>query len=84
MHRRDFLKATGGLIASATLARPGFAGTASEGSTAAGRLTIPMNRNWRYNRTVAEGAHARDFDDSGYEHVVIPHTNVKLPWHGFD
>ena len=43
-----------------------------------------MNRNWRYSRTVAEGAHARDFDDSGYERVVIPHTNVRLPWHSFD
>ena len=43
-----------------------------------------MNRNWRFSRTVAEGAHARDFDDSGYERVVIPHTNVRLPWHSFD
>jgi beta-galactosidase len=84
MDRRDFLKATGGLIASATLTQPGFAGTASEATTAAGRLVTPMNRNWRYSRTVAEGAHARDFDDSGYERVVIPHTNVKLPWHSFD
>ena len=24
------------------------------------------------------------FDDSKFERVVIPHTNVKLPWHNFD
>src|SRR4029077_16966801 len=84
MDRRDFLKATGGLIASATLTQPGFAGAANDATTATGRLVTPMNRNWRFSRTVAEGAHARDFDDSGYERVGIPHTNVKLPWHSFD
>ncbi len=25
-----------------------------------------------------------DFNDSAFEKVVIPHTNVKLPWHNFD
>jgi beta-galactosidase len=43
-----------------------------------------MNRKWRYSRTVVEGGHAKDFDDSGFDRVVIPHTNVRLPWHGFD
>jgi len=43
-----------------------------------------MNRNWRYSRMVAEGSHTRDFDDSSYERIVIPHTNLKLPWHSFD
>ncbi len=31
-----------------------------------------------------EGAQAPEFDDSGFERVVIPHTNVRLPWHNFD
>ena len=31
-----------------------------------------------------EGGHAKDFDDSGFDRVVIPHTNVPLTWHGFD
>jgi beta-galactosidase len=84
MDRRNFLKTTGTLIAGATLGRPTFAGAATEPTAASGRLVIPMNRNWRYSRVVAEGAHARDFDDSGYERIVIPHTNVKLPWHSFD
>jgi beta-galactosidase len=84
MDRRDFLKTSGALIASATLARPGFARSVPGTDTPVGRLTIPLNRNWRFSRTVAEGSHARDFDDSSYEPIVIPHTNVRLPWHGFD
>lgn len=43
-----------------------------------------MNRKWRYSRSFVEGGHAKDFDDSAFERVVIPHTNVPLPWHGFD
>ncbi len=83
MDRRNFLKTTGTFIAGATIARSAIANAASEAAPA-GRLVLPMNRNWRFSRSVAEGAHARDFDDSGYERVVIPHTNVRLPWHSFD
>ncbi len=82
MDRRKFLKTTGTFIAGATIARSTLATGASE--PAQGRLVLPLNRNWRYSRMVAEGAHARDFDDSGYERIVIPHTNVRLPWHSFD
>ncbi len=84
MDRRKFLKTTGTFIAGATVARSALAHAATEPTAAQGRLVLPMNRNWRYSRTVVEGAHARDFDDSGYERVVIPHTNVRLPWHSFD
>ncbi len=84
MDRRNFLKTTGTFIAAATIARSPFASGAAEPNAAQGRLVLPINRNWRYSRTVVEGAHARDFDDSAYERVVIPHTNVRLPWHSFD
>jgi len=84
MDRRDFLKSTGTLIASATLAQSGFGSNPPEASATAGRIVIPINRNWRYSRNVTEASHARDFDDSSYERVVIPHTNIKVPWHGFD
>jgi beta-galactosidase len=100
MDRRDFLRTTSTVIAGATLvpaalagerATPGgeraAAGGASvEGAEAAagGRLVLPMNRNWRYSRAFVEGAHGREFDDSKFERVVIPHTNVRLPWHSFD
>src|ERR1700687_3797424 len=82
MDRRKFLKTTGTFIAGATIARSTLATGASE--PAPGRLVLPLNRNWRYSRAVAEGAHARDFDCSEYERIVMPHTNVRLPWHSFD
>jgi beta-galactosidase len=45
---------------------------------------LPLNRNWRYHPAKAEGAESPAFDDSKFERVVIPHTNVRLPWHSFD
>jgi beta-galactosidase len=84
MDRRNFLKTTGTFIAGATIARSALADAAIGPMAASGRLVLPLNRNWRFSRTVVDGAHARDFDDSGYERVVIPHTNIRLPWHSFD
>jgi beta-galactosidase len=84
MDRRNFLKTTGSFIAGATLNHSAFARAATESGAGEGRLILPMNRNWRYRPTVAEAAHARDFDDTTFERVVIPHTNVRLPWHSFD
>ncbi|MDB6160813.1 MAG: Beta-galactosidase [Gammaproteobacteria bacterium] len=82
MDRRKFLKATGTLVAATTLAR-GAAARAAPGS-AEGRQVLPLNRNWRYSRTRVEGAQDKGFDDSAFERVVVPHTNVRLPWHSFD
>jgi beta-galactosidase len=82
MDRRKFLQQTGTLIAGAALAP--YALPEGGAATATGRLILPMNRKWRYSRTVVEGGHARDFDDSAFDRVVIPHTNIQLPWHGFD
>ena len=85
MDRRDFLKTTSTVIAGSTLAPGLLAGnSAPAASNAGGRLLFPINRNWRYNKTFVEGAHGREFDDSAFERVVIPHTNVRLPWHSFD
>jgi beta-galactosidase len=84
MDRRNFLKTTGTVIAGATIARSALANAAADANAPAGRLVLPMNRNWRFSRAVADGAHARDFDDSAYERVVIPHTNARLPGHSFD
>ena len=84
MRRRDFIKRTGTLIAG-ILAESAFA--AASGSApaagAGGRLVLPMNRNWRYSRSVAPEARMKDFDDSKFERVVIPHSNTRLPWHSF-
>ena len=59
MDRRDFLKTTGTVIAGATLAHGGLAESSQQGgdSVAGGRLILPINRNWRYNRSFVEGAH---------------------------
>ena len=86
MDRRRFLKTTSTLIAGATLASYALSEDAAQSgsSTATGRIVLPMNRSWRYSHAFVEGGHAKDFDDSKFERVVIPHTNVSLPWHGFD
>jgi beta-galactosidase len=86
MDRRNFIKQTGAFIAGSALAPYAIseAGAQSAASPAAGRVILPMNRKWRYSRTVVEGGHAKDFDDSGFDSVVVPHTNARLPWHGFD
>ncbi len=86
MDRRGFLKQTGTIIAGAALAPYALSETSTEssGSTSAGRVVLPMNRKWRYSRSVVPGGHEKDFNDSGFDKVVIPHTNVQLPWHGFD
>jgi len=83
MQRRDFLKTTGTLIAGAAVVRPAMA-VDSNLSAASGRTILPINRNWRYSRTFTDAAVAPGFDDSSFEKIVIPHTNVKLPWHSFD
>jgi beta-galactosidase len=86
MKRRDFFIATTTVIAGATFAPHTRAGDPAlpAGSQAEGRLILPLNRNWRYNKSFVEGGHGRDFDDSAFARVVIPHTNVRLPWHSFD
>jgi beta-galactosidase len=83
MDRRDFMKAATTLVASAALHRSDFAQQTS-GSENQGRLVLPMNRGWRYSPSFVEGGHELNFDDSKFDRVAIPHTNVALPWHGFD
>ncbi len=84
MDRRNFLKTTSTVIAGATLAPGTLTARAAPPSGGDGRIVLPINRNWRYSKTFAQGAHGREFDDSGFERVIVPHTNVRLPWHSFD
>ncbi|MGA2166634.1 MAG: glycoside hydrolase family 2 TIM barrel-domain containing protein [Terracidiphilus sp.] len=85
MDRRDFLKTTGTIVAGATVASGlPAAGYAAEAPTATGRIVLPINRNWRYNSTATSAARNRDFDDSGFARVTVPHTNLRVPWHSFD
>jgi beta-galactosidase len=82
MDRRDFMKTATTLLVSATLPGSEFAQTVASGNQ--GRLVLPMNRGWLYSPSFVEGGHKLGFDDSKFDRVVIPHTNVPLPWHGFD
>jgi len=85
MHRRDFLITTGTALAGATLAHGALERDSASGvATGGGRVILPINRNWRYNRSLIAAAHEKNFDDSAFESVVLPHTNVPLPWHAFD
>jgi beta-galactosidase len=85
VQRRDFMKRTGILVAG-MLAESAYAEAvgASPRPEVDGRLVFPMNRNWLYNRSMVAAARMRDFDDSKFERVVIPHSNIRLPWHSFD
>ncbi|NYF78970.1 glycoside hydrolase family 2 TIM barrel-domain containing protein [Granulicella arctica] len=80
MHRRDFLKTTSTVLAGAAL--PSVALAAEE--PVHGREILPINRGWRYHPSKVEGAEDPSFDDSTFERIVVPHTNITLPWHSFD
>lgn len=82
MDRRDFMKTGGALLAGAAVRGHVFA--QDEDNHGEGRMVLPINRGWRYSPKFVEGGHDTGFDDSGFERVVVPHTNTKLPWHGFD
>jgi beta-galactosidase len=85
MDRRTFLEQTGKLIAGAALTPYALSENKAPSDTgAAGRLILPINRKWRYSRRVVEGGQEKNFDDSKFDPVIIPHTNIPLPWHGFD
>ena len=86
MERRDFLKTTSTVIAGATLA-PGVLATNPAhpaGAAPEGRLVIPINRNWRYSKSVVEGAHRKEFDDSKLRPRRDSSHQCRLPWHSFD
>ena len=86
MRRREFLKTSCTIAAAATLpatvtSAVAFAAPSDEGGP---RVVLPINRNWRYHPSKVAGAEAVAFDDAKFERVVIPHTNVTMPWHNFD
>jgi beta-galactosidase len=82
MDRRDFLLNSVTLVAGAHLAP--LALGESPNPSPAGRTILPINRGWRFSPKQVEGGHDKAFDDSALERVVVPHTNKRLPWHGFD
>ena len=81
MDRRDFLKTSGTALAATVL--PASTAFAAE-RIVPGRVVLPLNKRWRYHPAKVEGAETASFDDSKFELVVVPHTNISLPWHSFD
>jgi beta-galactosidase len=81
MIRRDFIKTAGVVLASTALSASSVRG---EEQAAQGRKILPINRNWRYLPAKVAGAESPDFDDAKFQRIVIPHTNIELPWHSFD
>ena len=86
MDRRKFMKATGTLIAGASVAPalPAESFARDAASETSGRMALPINRNWRFSPSATAAARERDFDDSHFAQVVVPHTNLRVPWHSFD
>jgi beta-galactosidase len=81
MDRRKFLKTSSTVVAVAAVS-PRL--IAQQSIQATGRALLPINRGWRFSKSFSEGATAADFDDSSFERIVVPHTNQRLPWHGFE
>jgi beta-galactosidase len=81
MLRRDFIKTTASLLAVSTL--PAKAAL-PESDGPKSRLVLSLNRNWRFHPSAVQGAHLPEFNDEAFQKIVIPHTNVSLPWHSFD
>ncbi len=78
MNRREFLTTS-------AIALPLLQDTLANAQTELpGRQVFPLNHNWLYGGKSTTGASARDFEDSHFERVTLPHTNVVLPWHSFD
>jgi beta-galactosidase len=86
MDRRSFLKTSGTILAGTTIAsNVGAASSYAEsGSSAPGRITLPINRKWRFSPKANPAARERDFDDSSFTRVTVPHTNLRVPWHSVD
>src|SRR5580698_5920275 len=85
MDRRSFLKTSGTILAGSTIASNVAAASYAEpASTSSGRITLPINRNWRFSPAANAAARERGFDDSGFTRVTVPHTNLRVPWHSFD
>lgn len=81
--RRTFL---GGSAAAAISAMPVLSALPARGeSNARGATTrvLPLDRNWRFGR-FNEQSLDENFDDSGYEHMSLPHCVAKLSWHKWD
>ena len=48
------------------------------------RTVYPLNFGWKYSPDFRDEMLKKSFDDSAFETVDIPHTNLELPLNYFD
>ena len=84
MRRRDFLKSSSVALTAALEPQVDKLKFVEHPTPAAGRLGFSLNRNWRFSPRRVANDTARDFNDSHFDLITIPHTNQKVPWHSFD
>jgi len=48
------------------------------------RTSLPMLHDWKYAPSFDEAYLARNYDDSTWKTVTIPHTNIETPYNCFD
>ncbi|MDI9478064.1 MAG: glycoside hydrolase family 2 TIM barrel-domain containing protein [Bacillota bacterium] len=48
------------------------------------RKIVPLNFNWRYSRVFKDEYIRKDYDDSHFKRVHIPHTNHEVPLNNFN
>ena len=83
LNRRGFLKTSGAGIVGLSLVHS-MAGAEPVANRSLQRRIFPLNHNWLYSDKVAPDSTSPAFNDREFERVTIPHTNRRLPWHGFD
>src|SRR6185436_10560194 len=81
LDRRDFLKTSGASLVGLSLVHS-MAG--AQPVTNRSRRIFPLNHGWLYSDKVTANSTSPAFNDREFERVTIPHTNRRLPWHGFD
>ena len=50
----------------------------------ANRRAYDLNRKWLFGGKAPAGSSQPAFDDSKWERVTLPHSNVRLLWHSFE
>ncbi len=85
MDRRNFLKTSSTLVIGQTLAQAAtpLRALAEDPSRPQHRI-YPLIDGWRWSRKVPANGHEKNFDDSSFEVVTLPHSNIFVPWHGTD
>ncbi len=80
--RRAFLAGSAAVLTAAS-AQTG-APDDNAATSAAAKRSYDLNRNWLFVPRDDQAALEPGFDDSKWERITLPHTNVRLPWHSFD